>query len=260
VLDLAGTSSLVTGGASGLGEAAVRALAARGASVVVVDLQDERGEAVAASVGGGYVRADVTDAEQVEAAVRAAEEHGVLRTAVCAAGIGWASRTVGRDGSFASAHDLAAFRRVVDVNLVGTFNCIRLAATAMGRTEPVDADGHRGAIVTVASIAAFDGQIGQAAYAASKGGIVGLTLPVARDLAAVGVRLNCVAPGLFDTPIYGEGEAAEAFKDKLKRDVLFPKRLGAADELASMVVELLRNPYANGEVVRVDGGARLMPK
>ena len=260
MLDLTGTSSIVTGGASGLGEASVRALAARGASVVVVDLQDERGEAVAASVGGGYVRADVTDAEQVAAAVTAAEEHGPLRTLVCAAGIGWASRTVGRDGTYESAHDLAAFRKVIDVNLVGTFNCIRLAATAMGRTEAVDADGTKGAIVTLASIAAFDGQIGQAAYSASKGGIVGMTLPVARDLAAVGVRLNCVAPGLFDTPIYGEGEAAEAFKDKLKRDVLFPKRLGAADELASMVVELLVNSYANGEVVRVDGGARLMPK
>lgn len=260
MLDLTGTSSIVTGGASGLGEASVRALAARGASVVVVDLQDERGQAVAESIGGGYVRADVTDAEQVAAAVDAAQEHGPLRTLVSAAGIGWASRTVGRDGSYESAHDLAAFRKVIDVNLVGTFNCIRLAATAMGRTEPVDADGTRGAIVTLASIAAFDGQIGQAAYSASKGGIVGMTLPVARDLAAVGVRLNCVAPGLFDTPIYGEGEAAEAFKDKLKRDVLFPKRLGTAEELASMVVELLVNPYANGEVVRVDGGARLMPK
>ncbi len=260
MLDLTGTSSLVTGGASGLGEATVRALAARGASVVVVDLQDERGQAVASSVGGGYVRADVTDAEQVAAAVDAAQEHGPLRTMVCAAGIGWASRTVGRDGTYESAHDLAAFRKVIDVNLVGTFNCVRLGATAMGRTEPVDADGTKGAIVTLASIAAFDGQIGQAAYSASKGGIVGMTLPVARDLAAVGVRLNCVAPGLFDTPIYGEGEAAEAFKDRLKRDVLFPKRLGAATELASMVVELLCNPYANGEVVRVDGGARLMPK
>ena len=260
MLDLTGTSSIVTGGASGLGEATVRLLAKRGASVVVVDLQDERGEAVAASVGGGYVRADVTDAEQVVAAVTAAEEHGPLRTLVCAAGIGWASRTVGRDGRFESAHDLGAFTKVVQVNLIGTFNCIRLAATAMGRTEPVDADGTRGAVVTLASIAAFDGQIGQAAYSASKGGIVGMTLPVARDLAAIGVRLNCVAPGLFDTPIYGEGEAAEAFKDKLKRDVLFPKRLGTSDELASVVVELLVNSYANAEVVRLDGGARLQPK
>ena len=260
MLDLTGTSSIVTGGASGLGEATVRALAARGASVVVVDLQDDKGEAVARSVGGGYVRADVTDPEQVAAAVGAAEEHGELRTLVCAAGIAWASRTVGRDGTFGSAHDLAAFTKVVSVNLVGTFNCIRLAATAMGRTAPVDDSGSRGAIVTLASIAAFDGQVGQAAYSASKGGIVGMTLPVARDLAAIGVRVNCVAPGLIDTPIYGEGEAAEEFKDKLKRDVLFPRRLGTPDELASMVVELLVNSYANGEVVRVDGGARLQPK
>ena len=179
---------------------------------------------------------------------------------MCAAGIGWATRTVGRDGSYDSAHDLDVFSKVVGINLIGTFNCIRLAATAMSATEPVDADGSRGAIVTLASVAAFDGQIGQAAYSASKGGIVGMTLPIARDLAAIGVRVNCVAPGLIDTPIYGEGEAAEAFKDKLKRDVLFPKRLGSSEELASMVVELLVNSYANGEVVRIDGGARLQPK
>jgi len=260
VLDLTGTSSVVTGGASGLGEATVRALAARGASVIVADLQDDKGKAVADSVGGGYVRADVTDVEQVTAAVEAAGEHGPLRTLVCAAGIGWASRTVGRDGSFGSAHDLDAFSKVVAINLIGTFNCIRLAATAMGRTEPFDDDGARGAIVTMASAAAFDGQIGQAAYSASKGGVVGMTLPVARDLAAIGVRVNCVAPGLIDTPIYGEGEASQAFKDKLKRDVLFPKRLGTADELASMVVELLVNTYANAEVVRLDGGVRMQPK
>ena len=259
MLDLSGTSSVVTGGASGLGEASARALAARGARVVVVDLQDDKGKAVADAVGGTYVRADVTDTEQVVAAVEAAEGLGTLRTLVAAAGIGWATRTVGRDGEFSSAHDLDAFTRVLMVNVVGTFNCVRLAATAMSRTEPGE-DGERGAIVTLASIAAFDGQIGQAAYSASKGGIVGMTLPVARDLAAVGVRLNCVAPGLFDTPIYGEGEGAEQFKDKLKRDVLFPKRLGRADELASVVVELLTNSYANGEVVRIDGGARLQPK
>ncbi|MCW2613397.1 MAG: putative oxidoreductase [Frankiales bacterium] len=260
MLDLTGTSSIVTGGASGLGEATVRNLAARGASVIVLDLQDEKGDAVAKSVGGGYVRADVTDPEQVIAAITAAEEHGPLRTLVCAAGIGWAARTVGRDGTYESAHDLAAFRKVLDVNLVGAFNCIRLAATAMGRTEPVDADGSRGAIVTLASVAAFDGQIGQAAYAASKGGMVGMTLPIARDLAAIGVRISCVAPGLIDTPIYGEGEASEAFKDKLKRDVVFPKRLGHADELASAVVELLVNTYANGDTLRIDGAARLQPK
>ena len=260
MLELTGTSSIVTGGASGLGEATVRALASRGATVIVLDLQDEKGEAVAASVRGGYVRADVTNPVQVIAAIAAAQEHGPLRTLVCAAGIGWAARTVGRDGTYDSAHQLDDFQKVLAVNLVGTFNCLRLAATAIGRTEPVDADGARGAIVTLASVAAFDGQIGQAAYSASKGGIVGMTLPIARDLAAIGVRLNCVAPGLIDTPIYGEGEASEAFKDKLKRDVLFPKRLGTPAELASMVVELLVNSYANGEVVRVDGGARLQPK
>jgi NAD(P)-dependent dehydrogenase (short-subunit alcohol dehydrogenase family) len=260
LLDLTGTSSIVTGGASGLGEATVRALAARGASVVVADLQDDKGQAVAGSVGGAYVHTDVTNTDQIIEAVTAAGELGPLRTLVCAAGIGWASRTVGRDGEFSSAHDLGAFSKVLQINLIGTFDCIRIAATAMGKTSPIDAEGSRGAIVTLASIAAFDGQIGQAAYSASKGGIVGMTVPVARDLAAVGVRLNCVAPGLFDTPIYGEGEAAEQFKDKLKRDVLFPKRLGTADELASMVLELLTNTYANAEVVRVDGGARLQPK
>ncbi len=260
MLDLAGTSSLVTGGASGLGEAAARQLAARGASVVVVDLQDEKGARVASEIGGHYARADVADPEQVIEAVTAAGELGPLRTAVCAAGIGSAARTVGRDGTFESAHDLAAFTRVITVNLIGVFNCVRLAATAMSRLPPVDEDGSRGAIVTLASIAAFDGQIGQAAYSASKGGVVGMTLPIARDLAAVGVRLNCVAPGLIDTPIYGEGPASEAFQESLRRDVVFPKRLGTADELASMVLELLTNSYANGETVRLDGAARLAPK
>ncbi len=260
MLDLSGTSSVVTGGASGLGEAAARLLAARGASVVVVDLQDDKGEAVAKSIGGGYVRADVTDAGQMIAAIAAAEEHGPLRTAVAAAGIGWAARTVGRDGTYESAHDLAAYAKVVSVNLIGVFNTVRLAATAMSRHEAVDADGQKGAIVTLASVAAFDGQIGQAAYASSKGGVVGMTLPVARDLAAVGVRLNCVAPGLIDTPIYGEGEAADAFKAQLGKSVLFPKRLGTSEELASMIVELLVNSYANGETVRLDGGIRMPPK
>ncbi|MEO6205791.1 MAG: SDR family NAD(P)-dependent oxidoreductase, partial [Mycobacteriales bacterium] len=172
MLDLTGTSSVVTGGASGLGEATVRALAARGATVVVADLQDDKGSAVAASVGGTYVHTDVTDADQVIEAVTAAGELGPLRTLVCAAGIGWASRTVGKDGEFSSAHDLELFAKVLTINLVGTFNCIRLAATAMGRLQPVDADGSRGAIVTLASVAAFDGQIGQAAYSASKGGMM----------------------------------------------------------------------------------------
>lgn len=260
MLDLAGTSSIVTGGASGLGEAAARQLSARGAKVVILDLNDDKGVKVAGDIGGTYLRADVTETEQVIAAIAAAEELGPLRTAVAAAGIGWAARTVGRDGTYESAFSLDDFKKVINVNLIGVFNTVRLAATAMGRLEPVDADGSRGAIVTLASIAAFDGQIGQAAYSASKGGIVGMTLPIARDLAALGVRINCVAPGLIDTPIYGEGPASEAFKDTLKRDVVFPKRLGTADELASMIVELLTNSYANGETVRLDGAARLQPK
>ena len=260
MLDLTATSSIVTGGASGLGEASARQLAGRGAKVVILDLQDDKGKAVAESIGGEYVRADVSDPEQVIAAVEAAEKLGPLRTLVAAAGVGWATRTVGKDGEFSSAHDLELYTKVLKINLIGTFNCVRLAATAMGRSEPVDAEGSRGAIVTLASVAAFDGQIGQAAYSSSKGGIVGMTLPVARDLAAIGVRVNCVAPGLIDTPIYGDGEGSEAFKDKLKRDVLFPKRLGTSDELASMVLELLTNSYMNAEVVRVDGGVRMQPK
>jgi NAD(P)-dependent dehydrogenase (short-subunit alcohol dehydrogenase family) len=157
-------------------------------------------------------------------------------------------------------HELAAFERVVRINLVGSFNCLRLAAAAMARMDPLDADGQRGAIVNMASAAAFDGQTGQAAYSASKGGVVAMTLPIARDLRAIGVRINTIAPGLIDTPIYGVGEAAEEFKAHLGQGVLFPKRLGSADELASVVAELITNDYMNAEVVRVDGGLRLPPK
>jgi NAD(P)-dependent dehydrogenase (short-subunit alcohol dehydrogenase family) len=256
-MELNGISAIVTGGASGLGEATVRALAERGAKVVVVDMNQEKGDAVAKDVGGVFAQADVADPEQVIAAVEAAKEMGPLRALVTAAGIGWATRTIGRDGQYDSAHDLDVFTKVLQVNLVGTFNCIRLAATAMSQTDPVDDDGQRGAIVTVASVAAFDGQIGQASYSASKGGVVGMTLPVARDLAAVGVRVNCIAPGLIDTPIYGGNEE---FKEKLKRDVLFPKRLGTAQEFAGMAVELLGNSYMNAENIRVDGGVRMQPK
>jgi len=259
-MDLTGTSAIVTGGASGLGESTVRLLAERGARVVVVDMNAEKGEAVASDVGGVFARADVADADQVIAAVEAAQEMAPLRALVTAAGIGWATRTVGRDGTYESAHDLDVFKKVVEVNLIGTFNCVRLAATAMSRNEPVDGDGQRGAIVTVASVAAFDGQIGQASYSASKGGVVGMTLPVARDLAAIGVRVNCIAPGLIDTPIYGTGPQSDEFKEKLKRDVLFPKRLGTSEEFASMAVELLTNDYMNAETIRVDGGIRFQPK
>ena len=259
-LDLNGTSSIVTGGGSGLGEATARLLAQRGAKVVVADLQEDKGSKVASDIGGAFVKADVTDPEQVIQAIETAKEMAPLRSLVTAAGIGMATRTIGRDGQYDSAHNLDLFKKVIEINLVGTFNCVRLAATAMSQTEPFDGDNQRGAIVTVASVAAFDGQIGQVSYSASKGGVVGMTLPIARDLAVVGVRVNCIAPGLIDTPIYGQGEASEQFKEKLKRDVLFPDRLGTADEFASMAVELITNTYMNAEVIRVDGGVRMQPK
>jgi NAD(P)-dependent dehydrogenase (short-subunit alcohol dehydrogenase family) len=260
-MELNGISAIVTGGASGLGAATAQALAGRGAKVVIADLdrQQDKGESLAKEIDGLFVPCDVTQTEQVIAAVDAARELGPLRALVTAAGIGWATRTIGKDGQYESAHDLGLFRKVVDINLIGTFDCIRLAATAMSQTEPL-ADGERGAIVTVASVAAFDGQIGQASYSASKGGVVGMTLPIARDLSVVGIRVNCIAPGLIDTPIYGEGEASEQFKERLKRDVLFPGRLGTAGEFASMATELLSNSYMNAEVIRVDGGVRMQPK
>ena len=258
-MDLNGISAIVTGGASGLGEATVRLLAERGARCVVVDMNPDKGEAVAKDVSGVFVQADVANPDQVIEAVEAAKDLGQLRALVTAAGVGWATRTIGRDGEYASAHDLDIFKKVIEVNLVGTFNCIRLAATAMGQNEPL-ADNEKGAIVTVASVAAFDGQIGQASYSASKGGVVGMTLPIARDLSAAGIRVNCIAPGLIDTPIYGQGETSEAFKEKLKRDVLFPNRLGFATEFASMAAELLSNSYMNAETIRVDGGVRMQPK
>ena len=258
-MDINGASAIVTGGASGIGAASARLLAARGARVVVADLQADRGEELAEMIGGVFVRVDVTNTKQVETAVEKAAELGPLRVLVNSAGIGGAQRTIGRDGRFESAHSLDVYKKVIAINLIGTFDCIRLAATAMSRNEPM-ASGERGAIVSMASVAAFDGQIGQAAYSSSKGGIVGMTLPVARDLSAVGIRVNTIAPGLIDTPIYGEGEGAEAFKAKLGESVLFPHRLGNPDELASMVVELVTNSYMNAEVVRVDGGIRMPPK
>jgi NAD(P)-dependent dehydrogenase (short-subunit alcohol dehydrogenase family) len=254
-----GSSSIITGGASGLGEATVRRLNNLGVRVVILDIQDGPGEALAKELGCVYAHADVTDAEQVIAAVEVAKQLGPLRSLVNCAGIGGARRTIGRDGSYESAHDLAAFTRVISINLIGTFNCTRLAASAMSQTEPQD-DGERGAIVNTASVAAFDGQIGQASYSASKGGIVGMTLPIARDLAVVGIRVNTIAPGLIDTPIYGSGEGAEAFKANLKRDLVFPNRLGYADEFASLTLELITNSYMNGETIRLDGAARLQPK
>ncbi len=258
-MDINGASAIVTGGASGIGAASARRLAARGAKVVIADLKAEDGEALAKEIGGTFVTVDVTDTAQIEAAVNKAVELGPLRAVVNSAGIGWAQRTVGKDGEFASAHNLDLYKKVIAINLIGTFDSVRLAATAMSRNEPNES-GERGAIVNLASVAAFDGQIGQAAYSSSKGGVVGMTLPVARDLSAVGVRVNCIAPGLIDTPIYGTGPESEAFKAKLGESVLFPKRLGVPDELASMVEELITNSYMNAEVVRVDGGIRMPPK
>jgi NAD(P)-dependent dehydrogenase (short-subunit alcohol dehydrogenase family) len=258
-MDISGSTAIVTGAASGIGAACARQLAARGATVVVADLQADKGEALAAEIKGVFAQVDVTNTDQITAAVNAAAEIAPLRAVVNSAGIGWAQRTIGRDGQIESAHDLDAFTRVIAINLIGTFDMVRQAATVMSRNEPDD-DGQRGAIVNLASVAAFDGQIGQASYSASKGGVVGMTLPVARDLSASGIRLNTIAPGLVDTPIYGEGPESDAFKAKLGESVLFPKRLGVPDELASMVIECLTNSYMNAEVIRVDGGIRMPPK
>jgi NAD(P)-dependent dehydrogenase (short-subunit alcohol dehydrogenase family) len=258
-MDINGASAIVTGGASGIGAATARLLAAKGAKVVIADLQADKGEALATEIGGAFCKVDVTKTEDIINAIEMAKDMGPLRVLVNSAGIGWAQRTVGKDGSYDSAASLDAYKKVIAINLVGTFDCIRLAATAMSTTEPLN-DGERGAIVNIASVAAFDGQIGQAAYSSSKGGVVGMTLPIARDLSAIGVRVNTVAPGLINTPIYGEGEGSEQFKEKLQTGVLFPNRLGYGTELASMVVECVTNSYMNAETIRVDGGIRMPPK
>ena len=260
-MDISGVSAIVTGGASGIGAASARQLAARGAKVVIADLerQADTGKALAGEIGGAFCAVDVTKTADIINAVEMAKSMGPLRVLVNSAGIGWAQRTIGKDGSYDSAANIDAFKKVIEINLIGTFDCIRIAATAMSQTEPL-AHGERGAIVNIASVAAFDGQIGQNAYSASKGGVVGMTLPVARDLSAVGVRVNTVAPGLIDTPIYGSGDASEAFKEQLQKGVLFPHRLGSPDELASVVVECVTNSYMNAETIRVDGGIRMPPK
>jgi NAD(P)-dependent dehydrogenase (short-subunit alcohol dehydrogenase family) len=259
-VDINGAAALVTGAASGIGAAVARALAGAGARVVVADLDEEGGRKVAEDIGGVFVRVDVTRTEDLVAAVDAATELGPLRVLVNSAGIAWAQRTVGKDGTFESAADLDAFKRVVAVNLIGTYDATRLAATAMSRSDPLDASGERGVVVNLASVAAFEGQTGQAAYSSSKGGIVGMTLPVARDLAAIGVRVNTVAPGLIDTPIYGTGEESEVFKASLEKGVLFPKRLGRPEEIAEVVLAAVTSSYLNAETIRVDGGIRMQPK
>jgi NAD(P)-dependent dehydrogenase (short-subunit alcohol dehydrogenase family) len=249
-MELDGIGALVVGGASGLGEATARELARRGARVTVADLNREAGEELADELSAGFVEADVTDADQLAAAVDALQG---LRFAVSCAGIGWAERTVGRDGPAA----LEPFETVVGVNLIGTFNVLRLAAAAMARNEP-DGEGERGAVVMTASIAAFEGQIGQAAYAASKGGVVGLTLPAARDLARLGIRVCTIAPGLFDTPLLAG--LPEETRTALGAQIPFPSRLGRPEEYARLACHVAENTMLNGEVLRLDGALRMPPR
>ena len=249
-MELNGIGALVAGGASGLGEATARELAARGARVTVADLNEERGAALAAEIGGAFMAADVTDEAQVQAAVESVEG---LRLAVSCAGVGWAERTVKKDGPAA----LQPFETLVRVNLIGTFNVLRLAAAAIAAGEP-DAEGERGAVVMTASIAAFDGQIGQTAYSASKGGVVGLTLPAARDLARLGIRVCTIAPGLFDTPLLAA--LPQDARDALGASIPFPPRLGRPEEYAKLACHIAENTMLNGEVLRLDGALRMAPK
>jgi NAD(P)-dependent dehydrogenase (short-subunit alcohol dehydrogenase family) len=255
-MNLTGTGALVSGGASGLGEATVRALAAKGAVVTVFDRDEPRARALADELGGGtsFVSGDVGDAEAVGRAVDQAGEGAPLRVNVNCAGVGWVQRTIGRQGE---PHDFEAFKTIVSINLIGTFNVLRLAAAAISRTEPL-ADGERGVVVNTASVAAFDGQIGQIAYSASKGGIVGMTLPAARDLSAAGIRVNTIAPGIMDTPLLGL--LPEENRRALGQGVLFPKRLGTPAEFAQLVIGIIENGYLNGETIRFDGGLRMPPK
>jgi NAD(P)-dependent dehydrogenase (short-subunit alcohol dehydrogenase family) len=253
---LEGACTLVAGGASGLGAATARALAERGARVAVVDLDGDRADALASELGAGAVafRADVTNESDVEAAVAGAlETFESLRLTVSCAGVGWAERVVGREGPA----QLQPFETVVRVNLIGTFNVLRLAAAAMAQNEPDDG-GERGAVVMTASIAAFDGQIGQAAYSASKGGVVGLTLPAARDLSRLGIRVCTIAPGTFDTPLLAA--LPEEQRAKLGEQIPFPPRLGRPSEFAQLALHIAENPMLNGETIRLDGALRMPPR
>jgi NAD(P)-dependent dehydrogenase (short-subunit alcohol dehydrogenase family) len=249
------TSALVTGGASGLGEATSRALASVGYHVIVLDLDEQKAHALAMEIGGEASCADIRNTEQVVDAIRLAVSAAPLRVVVSCAGVGAAERTVARRSQGLEAHSLEVFQRIVDINLVGTYNVIRLAALAMSANSPARS-GERGVIVTTASIAAEDGQIGQAAYAASKAGIVGLTLPVARDLGVVGVRINTILPGPIDTPPMRHPGGGD-LNERLIRNVSFPKRMGTPAEFASLVLEIVRNQFLNAAVIRLDGAARL---
>lgn len=250
---IAGKVFIVTGGASGLGEGTVRMLAAHGAKVVVADLQEERGQSVATETGGIYIKCDVSQETDGQAAVAAAAALGKLMGLVNCAGIAPAVKTVGRDG----AHPLATFAKCISVNLVGSFNMIRLAAEAMAKNEP-EATGERGVLISTASVAAYDGQMGQAAYSASKGGIVGMTLPIARDLARNGIRNMTIAPGIFGTPMmFGMPQEVQ---DALAASVPFPSRLGTPADYAKLVKHIIENEMLNGEVIRLDGAIRLAAK
>ena len=255
-MKIAGSTTLITGGASGLGRATAQRIRAAGGNVVLLDLAKSPGADVAATLGEGalFAPGDVTSADDVSAALDAAvKRFGSLQGLVNCAGIGTADKTFGKRGSA----DLAGFMRVIQVNLIGTFNCIRLAAARMAENAP-NAEGERGVIVNTASVAAFDGQIGQAAYSASKGGIVGMTLPIARDLAELGIRVCTIAPGLFDTPLLaGLPEAARA---SLGKQVPFPSRLGQPSEYAALAAHIMENAMLNGETIRLDGAIRMQPR
>lgn len=252
-MDIAGKVFIVTGGASGLGEGTARMLAREGAKVVIADLQADKGEALAAELGGAFVKCDVSSEEDGRAVVARACELGKLVGLVNCAGIAPAAKTVGKDG----AHALALYTKVVTVNLIGTFNMIRLAAEAMCRNEP-EPTGERGVLISTASVAAYDGQIGQAAYAASKGGVVGMTLPIARDLARNGIRNMTIAPGIFGTPmLFGMPQEVQ---DALAAGVPFPSRLGRPEDYAKLVHQIVTNDMLNGEVIRLDGAIRMAPK
>jgi NAD(P)-dependent dehydrogenase (short-subunit alcohol dehydrogenase family) len=251
-----GSGALVTGGASGLGAATARRLHAGGAQVTVADVNDERGQALVAELDGArFVHTDVTDEDEVSAAVAAAAEaEGGLRICICCAGIGWAEKVAGSRGP----HNLQGFQTVVGINLIGTFNVLRFAAATLIGNEPVGASGERGVCVNTASAAAYDGQIGQVAYAASKGGVVGMTLPAARDLADKGVRVMTIAPGLFDTPLMDV--LPEDHRKRLGETIPFPHRLGEPDEYAQLACHIVENEMLNGEVIRLDGALRMAPR
>jgi len=255
-MEVNGNAFLVSGGASGLGGATARLLAESGANVVIADINKEKGEALARALGPNarFVETNVTNEESVKSAVGAAvSAFGALRGAINCAGIGVAEKTVGKEGP----HSLASFKRIIEVNLIGTFNVIRLAAAQMAAQEP-NTGGERGVIVNTASIAAFDGQIGQAAYSASKGGIVGMTLPIARDLARSGIRVVTIAPGLFDTPLLAG--LPEDMRKSLGAQIPFPPRLGDPAEYAALAKHIIENAMLNGEVIRLDGALRMAPK